>query len=356
MTTRPRFYTPAKPFYSDLKARVKNYFESEGTQATGTKELYFKAGILVGLTFIIYAHLIFFTPNSIAGIFECALLGILTASIGFNVMHDGSHGSFSRSKILNGFAAFSLNVFGGNSFMWNLKHNLIHHSYTNVDGFDDDINVQPWLRMSKTQNKYKLHKYQHIYFWFLYAQLFLFWVFVLDYQKYFRKKIGAIDLSRMAYYDHLTFWIFKAVHAFLFVALPIYQVGFLHWLVGFFIFNGVAGLVLSLVFQLAHTVEATAFPMPDENTGQLADDWAIHQIKTTSNFATGNRLISWLLGGLNFQVEHHLFPKISHVHYPAISQILRETCREYGIRYIEYTKVRYALASHIAFLKQMGSS
>lgn len=163
-----------------------------------------------------------------------------------------------------------------------------------------------------------------------------------------------MDLKKMTPGDHLVFWGFKLFHAFLFIGLPIYVLGFVYWLVGFLIFTCVAGFVLSLVFQLAHTVEHTAFPLPDASTGKLENEWAIHQIKTTANFATGNPVISWLVGGLNFQIEHHLFPKISHVHYPAISRIIRQACREYGIEYIEYPKLRYAVASHVAFLKQMG--
>ena len=163
-----------------------------------------------------------------------------------------------------------------------------------------------------------------------------------------------MELKKMTMTDHVVFWGFKLFHAFLFIGLPIYMLGFTSWLIGFLIFTVVAGLVLSLVFQLAHTVEHTAFPMPDEVTGRLENEWAIHQIKTTANFATNNKVISWLVGGLNFQIEHHLFPKISHVHYPAISKIIREACREYGIEYIEYRKMRYAVASHVAFLKQMG--
>jgi linoleoyl-CoA desaturase len=158
----------------------------------------------------------------------------------------------------------------------------------------------------------------------------------------------------MKWYDHITFWGFKAAHAFLFIVLPISQVGFVAWVIGFLVFAMFAGFVLAIVFQLAHTVEHTHFPTPNEETGKMDDEWAIHQLKTTANFATKNRLVSWFVGGLNFQIEHHLFPKISHVHYPAISKIIKQVCQEYGITYIEYPRVRLAVASHISFLRQMG--
>lgn len=352
----PKFANVPHSFHSELKRRISEYFQEVGKAQTGNSSLFTKA-VILGIAFLaVYIHLVFFTPNLFFQILESIILGGVVAAIGFNVMHDGAHGSFSKYKWVNTFASFSLNILGGNSFMWNVKHNVIHHAYTNVDGVDDDIDIQPWMRMSTTQKKYKLHKYQHIYFWFLYSLLYIFWIFVLDYQKYFKSKIGNMPLKRMKLSDHLVFWGFKALHLFMFVVLPIMMVGLLKWAVSFLIFTLVAGLVLSLVFQLAHTVEHTAFPVPDENTGKLEDEWAVHQIKTTANFATNNRLVSWLVGGLNFQIEHHLFPKISHVHYPAISKIIRKTCQEYGLNYIEYPRVRYAVASHVAFLKQMGSA
>lgn len=350
----PKFSNVPHSFHSELKARITQYFEEVGKSTYGNSKLFTKAVILMVSFLFVYIHLVFFTPNTFFSILECVILGGIVSAIGFNVMHDGAHGSFSRYKLLNHFAAFSLNILGGNSFMWNMKHNIIHHAYTNVDGVDDDIDIQPWMRMSATQKKYRLHKYQHIYFWVLYSLFYIFWIFVLDYQKYFKSKVGNMDLKRMSLSDHLVFWGFKLFHAFLFIGLPIYLLGFTSWLIGFLVFTGVAGLVLSLVFQLAHTVEHTAFPVADVETGKMENEWAVHQIKTTANFATNNKVICWLVGGLNFQIEHHLFPKISHIHYPEISKIIRQACREYGIEYIEYPKMRYAVASHVAFLKQMG--
>ncbi|HTQ27336.1 MAG TPA: acyl-CoA desaturase [Puia sp.] len=350
----PKFSNVPHSFYTELKKRTSAYFEEVGTASTGNYALFIKAVVLMVCFVLVYTHLVFFTPSAIWAILECVLLGGLVAAIGFNVMHDGAHGSFSKYTWVNHLAAFSLNILGGNSFMWNMKHNVIHHAYTNVDGIDDDIDIQPWMRMSDTQKRYRLHKYQHLYFWFFYSLLYFFWIFMLDYQKYFRSKVGAMQLKKMSATDHIVFWGFKLVHAFLFVGLPIYMIGFTHWLIGFAIFSCIAGFVLSLVFQLAHTVEHTAFPTANLETGKMEDEWAIHQIKTTANFATRNKLVSWLVGGLNFQIEHHLFPKISHIHYPALSKIIRQACQEYGIVYIEYPRVHMAVASHVAFLRRMG--
>jgi len=352
----PKFSNAPYSFHTELKKRINNYFEEAGKATTGNFQLYFKAILLSTAFIVIYTHLVFFTPAIIWAVLECILLGVVIAAIGFNVMHDGAHGSFSTSPFLNRIAAFSVNVLGGSSFMWNMKHNVIHHAFTNIDGLDDDIDIKPWMRMTSTQKKLPLHKFQHIYFWFLYSLLYILWIFVLDYQKYFKQKVGNVPLKKMSVSDHLVFWGFKVFNIFLYVVIPWYVLGFVSWLVGFLIFTCVAGFVLSIVFQLAHTVEHTAFPVVNEETNRFDDEWAVHQLKTTANFATNNKLVSWFVGGLNFQIEHHLFPKISHLHYPAISKIIKQACQEYGVVYIEYPKVRYAVASHVSFLKQMGRS
>jgi linoleoyl-CoA desaturase len=179
---------------------------------------------------------------------------------------------------------------------------------------------------------------------------------VLDYQKYFKRKIGDTPLKKMSLSDHLVFWSFKIFYLGVFVAIPIFMVGLVPWVIGFLIFSLIAGFVLSIVFQLAHTVEHTSFPVPHEETGKLDDEWAIHQLKTTANFAPRNKFISWLVGGLNFQIEHHLFPKISHIHYSEIRRIIKQACAEYNVPYIEYSRMRQAVVSHVSFLKQMGRS
>lgn len=352
--TTPKFIQGKDNFHIELKNRVNQYFAEKHRPTTGDFSLLLKAAIFCFCFIVIYIHLVFFTPAVWLAIPECVLFGCLTAAIGFNVMHDGAHGSFSKYKLLNVMAGGSLNFLGGSAIMWNIKHNIIHHTFTNIDGIDDDIEARPWMRFATTQKKLKMHKFQHIYFWFLYTLLHLVWIFLTDYQKYFKRKIGTVPMRKMTIREHISFWAAKIIYAFMFVALPIMLIGFTSWLVGFLIITMVTGLVISIVFQLAHTVEHTEFPMPNEVTGKLENEWAIHQIHTTANFATNNKVISWLVGGLNFQIEHHLFPLISHVHYPAISKIIKKTCKEYGINYVEYPKMTQAIHSHVMYLKRLG--
>lgn len=350
----PKFIAQATSFHADLKKRINDYFSEKGAVSTGNYKIILKAVILSISFILVYSHLVFFTPAAFFAIIECLILGGLTAAIGFNIMHDGAHGSFSKHKWLNNLAGLSLNFLGANVFMWNTKHNIIHHTYTNIEGIDDDIDARPFLRLCETQKRYKIHRYQHIYFGFAYSLLYLMWIFYTDYEKYFTKKVGTMPLQKMKLTDHISFWGFKLAHAAIFVALPIYIVGFLPWLIGFLIYGMFTGFVIAIIFQLAHTVEATHFPIATQPANRIEDEWAIHQLKTTANFATKNRFISWLVGGLNFQIEHHLFPKISHVHYPAISKIIKQACEDYGFPYIEYPKMRMAVASHVAHLKELG--
>ena len=350
----PKFPVMANSLHAELKRRVNLYLEDHAIKATGNFKLFSKAIILMSLFVITYVHLIFFTPPVFYAILECILFGGLIAAIGFNVMHDGSHGSFSKYAWLNKLASSSISVLGASRFMWAMKHVTLHHTFTNIDGVDDDIEVGVLMRMAPTQKHYVLHRFQHIYFWVLYMLLYIFWIFFADYKKYFSKKIGSVAISDMSFAEHFEFWAVKVYHAFIFVVLPIYMLGWVSWLVGFLVVGCFAGFVLSIVFQLAHTVTETEFPLANQPENKMPDEFAVHQIQTTANFATKSKLVSWLVGGLNFQIEHHLFPKISHVHYPAISKIVKQTCADFKLKYIEYPTVVSAIKAHVQYLKLMS--
>lgn len=352
----PRF-APKKgqPFYQELTQRVNAYFQTEGLSKKGNVGLYVKTVILVVAIVSAYLALIIFQPvfSSAWGLW--ILMGILISGIGFNTMHDGAHGSFSKHNWLNEMAAHTVNFLGASVLMWKTKHNSVHHTFTNIEGIDDDIESGALLRMAPGQKRLRIHKFQHLYFSALYALLYIYWVLYTDYKKYFSKKIGQVPLKPLTRFQHISFWAWKALHLGLFVGLPMYTLGFVHWMIGFFIMSAVAGFVLSIVFQLAHVVDKTAFIRTTKNgTLETEDEWAIHQMKTTANFAMGNKFLTWFLGGLNYQVEHHLFPRISHVHYPNISKIVKDTCEEFNITYHEFKTFASAYRSHVSHLKQMG--
>ncbi len=349
-----KFNRNQSAFYTDLKSRVNQYFTEHKIDQHGDMRLHFKAGLLISVFVATYVMLVFFTPAALWGILLCVLLGLATAGIGFNIMHDGSHGSFSNNKTVNRFAALTLNLLGGSAFFWNIKHVMVHHTYTNIDGHDDDIENEPFLRMCNTQRKRKMHKFQHIYWFLVYGLMYISWVFLLDFQKYFSRKIGAKDQIRISLSTHIGFWFTKLLYVFTFIVLPLMFVSPLHLIVGYLVFSFTTGIVISVVFQLAHAVEHIDFIEVKENDTVLENDWAVHQMVTTANFATRSKIVAFFTGGLNHQIEHHLFPKISHVYYPELSKIVRMVCAEYGIAYVEQPTVVHAIASHVRFLKKMG--
>jgi linoleoyl-CoA desaturase len=139
-----------------------------------------------------------------------------------------------------------------------------------------------------------------------------------------------------------------------YIALPIYFVGLHTWLWFFIPMHLTLGFLLAIVFQLAHVVEETAFESVSTDTMQIENEFAIHQIRTTNNFAMNNALVNWYVGGLNYQIEHHLFPKISHVHYPALSKIVQKHCMAHNIEYLASPTMWDAVKSHWRFMKELG--
>ena len=342
-------------FHQDLKSSVEKYFLTNKVRKTGNWRLYSKALILVPSAITLYVLLLVVKFSFVPGAVISGIFGFVLASIGFNIMHDACHGSYSTKPWINNLMGLSLNMLGGNAFIWKFKHNIIHHTYTNIDGIDDDIAKSPVIRQCESQKWVKAHRFQHIYVLFLYAVSSFAWVSMMDFSKYFRQKIHNTSMQKMDVSEHIIFWLSKGFYILFYVVIPVHFVGWAAWAVGFGCMHIALGLTLALVFQLAHVVEDTEFVFaPGLEPQKIEEEWAIHQVRTTANFAPGNKLISWFVGGLNFQIEHHLFPKISHIHYPQISKIIKQACQEYGVEYIEYPKVRYAIASHVSFLRDMG--
>ncbi|HCW06015.1 MAG TPA: acyl-CoA desaturase [Cytophagales bacterium] len=313
--------------------------------------MYLKSSVQRTTAVSLYVVLVFFTPPVWLALLLAALLGVNFAVLGFNIMHEGGHQSFSRHSWINSVAGYFLNILGGNIYFWKVKHNVNHHTFTSIDGLDSDIDAQPFLRFHPNQPRLVIHRFQHIYFFVLYGISYLVWIFYDDFVKYFANKIAPhMKPMTLSVKEHIIFWTTKVLYVTAFVVVPMLMVGWLPALVGFIVMTFVCGLFISIVFQLAHVVEINHFPSEKKVVG----DWALHQLSTTSNFDTSNKLLFWLLGGLNFQVEHHLFPKVSHIHYAKINALVKETCREFNIKYNEYSTMFSAMASHISYLRKMG--
>jgi linoleoyl-CoA desaturase len=347
------FKNNGQQFYSSLKSEVDQYFKSQNLKKTGNWKLYHKALILIPLAIACYLFLLFGNYSPLVGSSVCILMGLTLVCIAFNVMHDACHGSYSSKGWVNHLLGFTMNALGSNAYIWRIKHNVIHHTYTNVDGIDDDIAKSPVLRHCPSQKWVPAHRYQHIYMFIAYAISTVLWVFLTDMIKYFSRKIIVTDM-KLTIADHIIFWVTKVLYAIFYIALPVMILGWQNWLVGYLIVNMTMGLTLAVVFQLAHVVEKTEFEVAGEKPKQIESEWAIHELRTTANFAPDNPVVSWFVGGLNYQIEHHLFPRVSHVHYKAISKIVKAHCEKYDIPYHSYPTMHEAVFSHIRTMKELG--
>ena len=249
-------------------------------------------------------------------------------------------------------------ILAGTVFNCKVQHNVLHHTYTNIKAHDEDFVAGVVLRFSKHAELRPHHRFQHLYSVLLYGLLTLKWAIVTDFiqlTRYQKKNLSYANSK-----SHSVQWvgliISKIVYFSVWIVLPIFVFHLTWWkvLIGFFVMHYTAGLILSLVFQLAHIIGEADMPLPDSKSGTMKNSWAVHQLRTTVNFSTKNRIVNWFTGGLNHQIEHHIFPHISHVHYTKISRIVKRTAQEFNLPYNEYNTTRSAIFSHFKFLKQMG--
>lgn len=347
-----------KLFFKTLQQRVNAYFRTNEIQKTANFKMYFKTtSIFVAYfvpLFIIYLGQLTFGLNMLMYF----IMGLAVSCVGLCVMHDANHGAYSKNKTINRWLGYSLNLIGGSSFTWKIQHNFLHHTYPNVYQLDEDIDDKPFLRLSPHGKWEKYHRFQHIYAFLLYSLATISWVFLKDFRQL--KQYNSDGMTERngfnAKQETRTMIISKLIYFFYMLVLPI-LLGVIWWqvLLGFVLVHLMAGLLITIVFQLAHVVEG-----PEHLTAtteeEFANTWAIHQLFTTANFSTKNRFITWFVGGLNFQIEHHLFPHICHIHYPNISKIVRETVQEFNLPYYEFEHFHSAVWSHVKMLKQFGNA
>lgn len=345
-------------FFRTLNKRVNYYFKESKIRKTGNWKLYLKAGIIFSMFIVPYFVIMIFDPNQWISLMFIILSSIGMAGVGMNVMHDGNHGSFSNKKWVNKLMGSSIYILAGNAYNWQIQHNVLHHTFTNIHGHDEDLAAGRILRFSKHSKWFPHHKYQQFYSFLLYGLMTINWAITGDFVqtiRFLKRKLSFKKLiSPKKQWINLIFT--KIIYFTIWIVLPMVFLNLVWWkiLIGFFILHYIAGVILTIIFQLAHVVEKVEMPLPS-NLGNMKNSWAIHQLFTTSNFSTNNKILNWFSGGLNFQVEHHLFPKISHIHYKKISKIVKKTALEFNLPYNEYRTTRDAIKSHFNFLKLMGT-
>jgi linoleoyl-CoA desaturase len=346
----------ASPFTVEVKREVARYFEERNLSDKGGLYSWVRAFSMMALVFVPWGLLLAGVLTGGWALLACAVIGAGIAGVGFCVGHDAQHGSFSSSARVNRFVGLAFDLMGANGYLWRLTHNRIHHTYTNVHGLDEDIVVTPAIRLSPGSTRRWYHRLQHYTCWPLYAFATLNWLFVKDFDYLRRKRLGpyeppvfpkgllpAVVLGKLSCYA----WQ---------IVIPILVLKPTWWafLLGFLVMHMTAGLILGIIFQLAHVVEETAFPRPSPE-GKLADSWAEHQMRTTADFSRWNRALGWYCGGLNFQIEHHLFPHVASEHYPAIAPIVEAVAKRHGLPYYHQESFWRAVGSHMSLLKRLGA-
>ncbi len=357
----PKFSHIKPDFFKTLRKRVEEeYFKEKNIPKTGNATMYIKTITMLSMYLVPYLLLVFadFGAYEYAKIFLAIVMGIGVAGIGLSIQHDANHGSYSSIKWINSLLGETLTLVGGNSFTWKIQHNLLHHTYTNIDGHDEDIRQRFILIFSPHAEKRWFHKYQYIYAIPLYSLLTISFL-IKDFRQYFEytaqglaKKVNSTPTREL-----IKLLFFKGFYIFYMIIFPIFIMGIVWYKVvfAFLVMHLVAGTILSLIFQMAHVMEVTEYPMPNDHN-IVDNNWAIHQMQTTCNFSTNNKFLTWYCGGLNHQVEHHLFPNICHVHYDKISSIVRATAKEFGVPYNDYPNFGLAFNSHINALKKIGGA
>jgi len=343
-------------FQVELRRRVDEFFRSTGRRERDCPQMYLKSAILLASFAAAYFLLVFVAQTWWLGLILAVLLGLATAGIGFNIQHDAGHHAYSNHAWVNKIMALTLDLIGGSSYFWHWKHVVFHHTYVNIAGHDTDIDIGILGRLSPHGKRCGFHRWQHFYLWPLYGLMAIKWQLFDDFHDLVTGRVGEHRVPRPRGWNLLVFLAGKAVFFGLAFAIPLlfHPIGTVLFFYG--VTALVLGMTLSIVFQLAHTVEQSAFPLPRPDTGRMENAWAIHQTETTVDFARRSHAMAWFLGGLNFQIEHHLFPRICHVNYPAMSKVVEETCREFGVQYHEHPSFRAGLASHFRWLRRLGSN
>lgn len=341
-------------FFATVKNRVDNYFTENKLSKHANGKMVLKTVFYLGGFVGLYVALLTQNYSMPVMLLMATLIGAFAAFIGFNVCHDAIHGAYSSNKTVNKALSYVFNLIGANYKVWEATHNVIHHTYTNVKGHDEDIEIAPGLlRVHKDDKITKIQRWQHIYAFPLYGLASLSWVFRKDYIKFFSPSVK--QYARPTKREYVELFLFKGIYYFMFIALPLMVMEITWWqfIIGFLLLHFTEGLVLGLVFQLAHVVEDTEFPEPNDKN-QIEAAWAVHQMETTANFSRKSAIATFLCGGLNMQVEHHLFPRICHIHYPAISEIVKSTAEEFGVAYNENSTFLKALNSHYHVLRKFS--
>jgi linoleoyl-CoA desaturase len=346
----------AGEFSRTLNQRARVVLTDRAVMARAYRRLWIKTGLVLTWGVASYLFLLLVAGGWLTAIAGSVSLGLASAGVGFSIMHDANHGGYSRHASVNRVASHSLDLIGGSSYVWAAKH-LAHHTYTNVADHDPDIDALPFARFEPTQARRPWHRYQHIYIWILYAFVTMRWQFATDFTFLARGTAGRSPFRRPRGWNLAALTLGKAFFVLWAIVIPLALRPALPVVGVFVLASAVASVALTVVFQLSHCLEETTTMAADEPPpGLTRPQWHVHQVESTSDFAQQNRVVDWYVGGLNHQIEHHLFPRVPHTLYPQLAGIVRQAAAEHGVAYNNHPTVRSALRSHSRWLRRLGTA
>lgn len=343
-------------FADAVRKNVNDYFKEKGISTKGNSSLIIQTVAMLTIYIVPFVLLVAVPMSMWIAVILCIIMGIGTAGIGMAVMHGAAHGSYSNKEWINNLFASTMYALGGNVYTWKVQHNILHHTFTNINEYDQDIASKGPIRLCEHAPVHKIHRYQYIHAFFFYGLMTIFKVFKDFFQMAeFNREGYARQYQTNSTMVYLKMVAVKLTYFAIIIGLPILLTPFTWWqvVIGFVIMHWTTGLILGTVFQLAHVVEGLDMPLPDKS-GVIDSDWAVHELHTTSDFARNNLFLNWYVGGLNFQIEHHLFPHICHIHYRKIAPIVEKTAIEHGLSYNLKPTFFAALKSHVRRLKELG--
>jgi linoleoyl-CoA desaturase len=357
MPVKSLAFTGQQGFRKEMNRRVEAFLSANKLRQRDIPAMYVKSALVLGMWLAGYALFLYAGANFhwALALLAAVFFGQAAACVGFNIMHDANHGGYSDNPKINRWFGMTIELVGLSSFIWRQQHNVWHHTYTNIAGLDEGLETDGWLRSSPKDIWKPLHRFQHLYAPLVYAMSGIGLLIFRNYTVYFTGRSGShFVYPKMRTQDKLVFWGFRAFNVLMYFVLPFV---FMPWpvaLAGVVIALFTAGSVLAHVLMLAHIHDELAFVEPVGDPLRIENEWAIHQVVTTMNFAQANRMINWYVGGLNFQIEHHLFPQMCHLVYPRIAPLVREVCAEFGVRYQTDASFWHAIAEHYRSLKVFG--
>lgn len=345
-----------RSFFTDVSKRTQAYFKETGQSGFINAKWWLKVVMIAVIIISSYTIMMTF-GNGRPWVYICTIIPFTFGGLllGFNIAHDASHNALFRNKKYNYIFLRAFDLFGMSGYLWTLKHVRSHHKYTNIIGLDADIGQMKLIRLSPLTPILSHHRFQGLYAPLLYANFTIFLIYIKDFIMILSSEIGDQREIKHPWHEVLILIGSKVYYTFIAVGIPMLVLDIAPGtiLLGFWVAHMVTSTFAMMILLPVHLVDDTVFPMPDEEENMIKNNWSVHQLDCTSDFAVNSSVVSWMAGGLNQHLAHHLCPTICHIHYGPLTKIIQEVAKEHKLDY-KANSWMGAIASHWRFLYKMG--